>query len=205
MRIARAGADDYTARARLRHAALELFAERGYEGASVRAIAERAGVTAGLIVHHFGGKEGLRDAVDGWMVQGFSDALAEVPSDVPADELSAGVGAAVARVMGADKHLRGYLRRSLLEDSTASVALFERFIELTRAELEHLRAADGLQDDVDPLWAPFQILFLIVGPLLLEPLVQSHLEEPVFEESVIARRSGANLRLLSHGVFRTET
>ena len=59
--------------------------------------------------------------------------------------------------------------------------------------------------DVDRLWAPFQILFLIVGPLLLEPLVQAHVDEPVFDESVIARRSGANLRLLSHGIFRTET
>lgn len=186
----------------MRQAGLELFAERGFDGASVRAIAERAGVSAGLVVHHFGGKEGLRQAVDAWMVQAFSDALADVPSDVPPEELSAGVGAAVADVMGADEHLRGYLRRSLTEDSGASVALFERFIELARVELENLRAADGLQDDVDPLWAPYQLVFLIVGPLLLEPLIQQRLDGPVFNIDVIARRSAANLRVLSHGMFR---
>jgi AcrR family transcriptional regulator len=195
--------EDYTTRARLRQAAFELFAAHGYDGASVRAIAARAGVSAGLVLHHFGGKEGLRQAVDEWMVQAFGDALADVPSDVPAEELSAGVGAAVARVMGANEHLRGYLRRSLMDDSSASVALFERFIELASRELEHLRAADGLQDDVDPLWAPYQLVFLIVGPLLLEPLIQQRLDEAVFDVDVIAGRSAANLRLLSHGIFRT--
>jgi hypothetical protein len=105
--------------------------------------------------------------------------------------------------MGANEHLRGYLRRSLMDDSSASVALFERFIELASRELEHLRAADGLQDDVDPLWAPYQLVFLIVGPLLLEPLIQQRLDEAVFDVDVIAGRSAANLRLLSHGIFRT--
>ena len=40
-------------------AARDLFAERGYEGASVRAIASRAGVDAALIRHFFGDKEAL--------------------------------------------------------------------------------------------------------------------------------------------------
>ncbi len=194
--------DDFTARARLRQAALELFALRGYRGASVRAIADRAGVSPGLVVHHFGSKDGLRRAVDAWMVQEFSDALAQVPSGVPPSELSAGVGAAVADVIGSDAHLRGYLRRSLSEDSAASAALFQRFVELADAELGHLRAADGLQDGVDPLWAPYQVVFLIVGPLLLEPLIQRRQADPVFGADVIRRRSAANLRLLSHGIFR---
>lgn len=40
-------------------AALTLVSEGGFEAASVRAIAERAGVTAGLIRHYFGTKEAL--------------------------------------------------------------------------------------------------------------------------------------------------
>ena len=39
--------------------ARELFAARGYAGASVRAIARGAGVDPSLINHYFGGKEGL--------------------------------------------------------------------------------------------------------------------------------------------------
>jgi AcrR family transcriptional regulator len=35
------------------------FAERGYEGATVRRIAERAGVDAAMVNHWFGGKEAL--------------------------------------------------------------------------------------------------------------------------------------------------
>jgi AcrR family transcriptional regulator len=43
----------------IREAARKLFLERGYEGATMRAIAKEAGVDASLIVHFFGNKIGL--------------------------------------------------------------------------------------------------------------------------------------------------
>jgi AcrR family transcriptional regulator len=46
--------------------ARDLFAERGYEGASVRAIAARAGVDASLVMHFFGSKIGLLEAAIEW-------------------------------------------------------------------------------------------------------------------------------------------
>ena len=55
--------DDLTGRARLRDAAIEGFAAQGF-GESLRAIAARAGVTAGLVRHHFGSKENLRAECD---------------------------------------------------------------------------------------------------------------------------------------------
>src|SRR5438552_13291753 len=46
-------------------AALELFSERSFDGASTRAIADVAGVTQPLLNYHFAGKEELwRAAVD---------------------------------------------------------------------------------------------------------------------------------------------
>jgi AcrR family transcriptional regulator len=46
-------------------AARKLFAERGYDGASMRAIAAEAGVDAALVVHFFGNKPALlAEAVD---------------------------------------------------------------------------------------------------------------------------------------------
>src|SRR6478735_9128458 len=46
-------------------AALDLFSERSFDGASTRAIAELAGVTQPLLNYHFAGKEELwRAAVD---------------------------------------------------------------------------------------------------------------------------------------------
>lgn len=44
-------------------AARVLFVEKGYDGASVRAIAGAAGVDAAMVNHWFGGKEGLFQAV----------------------------------------------------------------------------------------------------------------------------------------------
>lgn len=50
----------------LRAAGLALFAERGFEGASTHAIAERARLPQGLVRYHFGSKEGLwRDVIAG--------------------------------------------------------------------------------------------------------------------------------------------
>jgi AcrR family transcriptional regulator len=46
-------------RAQLLDAARAEFAERGYDGATVRAIAERAGVDAAMVNHWFGGKDAL--------------------------------------------------------------------------------------------------------------------------------------------------
>ena len=54
---------DLTARARIRDAAVRRFAAEGF-GASVRAIAGDAGVSPGLVLHHFGSKEALRVACD---------------------------------------------------------------------------------------------------------------------------------------------
>jgi len=51
-------ASDYTRQSILK-AAVALFAERGYEGASVRAIVSKAGVNQAAINYHFKGKDGL--------------------------------------------------------------------------------------------------------------------------------------------------
>jgi len=46
-------------RAQLLGAAATVFAERGFTGASLDHISERAGLTKGALYHHFGSKEGL--------------------------------------------------------------------------------------------------------------------------------------------------
>ena len=54
---------DLTARARIRDAAIECFAQEGF-GTPFRTIAARAGVSPGLITHHFGSKGALRTECD---------------------------------------------------------------------------------------------------------------------------------------------
>lgn len=51
------------ARDKLLEAALSAFAEHGFHGATVRDISRRAGVSQGLITHHFGDKERLWNLV----------------------------------------------------------------------------------------------------------------------------------------------
>ncbi len=57
--------EDASTRERMLDAALSAFSELGYDGASTREIASRAGVNQGLIPYYFGSKEALwREAVD---------------------------------------------------------------------------------------------------------------------------------------------
>ncbi len=53
---------DLTTRARIRNAAIELIGAHGFERASMRMIAQAAGVSPALVIHHFGDKNGLRAA-----------------------------------------------------------------------------------------------------------------------------------------------
>lgn len=55
-------------RRRLLDAAAELFVERGVDGTSIEAIAQRADRTSGAVYDHFGGKDGiLLGLLDSWV------------------------------------------------------------------------------------------------------------------------------------------
>ena len=59
-----AGADDRTTRARIRDAAIDCIAQHGLTDTTVRKIAAAAGVSPGLVIHHFGSMDALREACD---------------------------------------------------------------------------------------------------------------------------------------------
>ncbi|MBE0527970.1 MAG: helix-turn-helix transcriptional regulator, partial [Thermoleophilia bacterium] len=56
--------DDRTTKARIRDAAIRCVAERGITAMTARHVAEVAGVSPALVIHHFGSMEGLRAACD---------------------------------------------------------------------------------------------------------------------------------------------
>jgi AcrR family transcriptional regulator len=195
--------EDLNSRARLRDAAVRLFAERGVAGTSVRDIAEAAGVTAGLITHHFGSKERLKAAIDELMVEVFT-----APLTAPSDQSSptaAGVADALAHTMAAHPDLRAYLRRSFLENDPASGEVFDRLVGLLHDRLTEMQAAGMLRTDLDLDWAPLQVLFLHFGPLLLGPAVERILNIDSYAEDVIRRRSRAHLELLTRGFLSNPT
>jgi AcrR family transcriptional regulator len=59
--------------------AVDVFAEHGYAGGSIRTIAEKAGVSHATLIQHFGSKEGLLTAVlEEWDRRTVEDSLADV-------------------------------------------------------------------------------------------------------------------------------
>ena len=64
----RSASDDRTAVARIRDAAIEQWGQHGFN-VGLRSIAEGAGVSAALVIHHFGSKEGLRKACDDYIAE----------------------------------------------------------------------------------------------------------------------------------------
>lgn len=77
---------DLTARARVRDAAVGLFGRSGFN-VSVRAIADAAGVSPGLILHHFGSKQGLREACDDYVLRRIRDYKEQAVRPASADQL----------------------------------------------------------------------------------------------------------------------
>jgi len=66
------------ARARVLDAAVELFAERGYDGTSVSQVIARAGVAKGGFYHHFASKEALLYEVYGDLIGRQLSGMAEI-------------------------------------------------------------------------------------------------------------------------------
>lgn len=60
--------ENMAAPVRIRDAAIEMFGRHGFD-VGLRAVAEAAGVSAGLVIHHFGSKEGLVRACDDYIAQ----------------------------------------------------------------------------------------------------------------------------------------
>ncbi|MGW7522550.1 TetR/AcrR family transcriptional regulator [Streptomyces sp. NPDC054783] len=94
-------------RTRILHAAGAVFAERGYEAATVREIAGRAGVNQALIFRYFGSKKALLTEV---MAQGSKEQLLRTPPDRLFETALRGVLAEEGGEPGSDRLLAVYLR-----------------------------------------------------------------------------------------------
>jgi AcrR family transcriptional regulator len=95
-------------RAALIRASLKLFGQKGFDGTSTRDIAAAANANIGSIAYHFGGKEGLRLACAGFIVEtiqriaGPAIAAASAPGDGRSGEAAAAaqIDAIVQRMVG---------------------------------------------------------------------------------------------------------
>src|SRR4051812_34360436 len=135
---------DLTARARIRDAAIRRFGSEGF-GAPVRAIAAEAGVSPGLVIHHFGSKDGLRGVCDEHVLRVIREAETEAfTQGAPADWL--------AQLAGLDAYapLVGYLVQTLLAGGDLAATLLRRMTEDAEAYLADAVAAGRMRPSRDP-------------------------------------------------------
>ena len=120
--------EDLTARARIRDAALRLIADHGVEGATIREITKAAGVSGGLVRHHFGSKDDLRAACDAYALE----QLVKIKEQA----ILAGEVANVSFMTAAHPTLLlifRYLARSMVDGSASAAAMFDEMVDLTEA------------------------------------------------------------------------
>lgn len=169
----RATNDDLTSKARIRNTALDLYAQYGEDRISLRAIAAEAGVTLGLVQHHFKTKAGLRDAVDQLVVDYFAQAIAEVSTEGSPAELAAARDDAVRRMLVDNPPVVNYIRRSVLEASDDRLHLLDVLVELTRKEVSALRDAGIASTQRRESTQVVSVLLRQMGELLLQPFVDA--------------------------------
>lgn len=112
--------EDLTARARIRDAALTQFAERGVKGATIKSIAEQAGVSPGLVQHHFGSKEKLREACDAAVIEVFRRRTTQgaLTGEITKPEF-------MADLFAASPLLMRYLARTAVDGGSGAAAVLD--------------------------------------------------------------------------------
>jgi AcrR family transcriptional regulator len=158
--------EDLTARARIRDAALRHFAEHGFAKASIRAIAKTAGVSSGLVRHHFGSKEDLRRACDEYVL----DTLNRVNEQVRHESNLADpvfVSASRREV----SPFQGYVARALVDGSETVSPLFDQAVAMTGQWLEVIDA----KRDAPPAISRQDRAALIMAMKMAIPMMREHL------------------------------
>jgi AcrR family transcriptional regulator len=164
---------DLTGKARIRNAALDLYAQYGEDRVSLRAVAAEAGVTLGLVQHHFKTKEGLRQAVDQLVVDYFAHAIAEAPTDGAATQIGAARDEAVREMLAVNPPVVNYMRRALLDPSLDQTRLLDMVVELTQREITSLHKAGHASTKRRQSTQIVRVLVRQMGELLLEPMVDA--------------------------------
>ena len=191
---------DLTAKARIRDAAMKLFGEQGVAASSLRAVARAAGVSPGLVVHHFGSKDGLIRAVDEVVLMRINLAVSEVPLEGSTGDVIEQRAEMVAAFLRGQPALCDYLGRALSERTQASAELFHRLFSFAARD-ERLVSAGLLRNDTDPFWRAMHQVILVVGPLLLRPLVERELGGELLGEENLVRWTRARTDLLRRGLY----
>jgi TetR/AcrR family transcriptional regulator, regulator of cefoperazone and chloramphenicol sensitivity len=183
--------EDLTARARIREAALKHFAEEGYERATIRRIAKTAGVSPGLLRHHYGSKDALRTACDEYVVETLHRLNAQLIADPSVS----------ATTRHTSKRFGRYVARSLADGSTTVGTIFDEMVTLTE---QWLAGADEARSDpplIDRRIRAALVNAMAIGIPLLHEHVSRALDTDMFEPEGDRLVALALLDIYSHPII----
>lgn len=136
--------EDLTTTARIRDAAIDQVGRHGF-GVGLRKIAEAAGVSAALVIHHFGSKDGLLTACDDYIAETIRQQKSQaIQTSDPATWL-----AQLAEIESYAP-LTAYLVRSMQSGSPLTKTLWRTMIDNTEAYLDEGVQAGTVKPSRDP-------------------------------------------------------
>jgi AcrR family transcriptional regulator len=193
---------DLTAHARIRNAALEGFARRGVAATSIREVAAAAGVSPGLVQHHFGTKEGLRRAVNEYVVAVAVAAFANLVSE-DSQEAWTAMGNTVTAWVAENRTALRYLARGLSEGDEDASRILESLLRIAEQKwLDPLATAGALRPEVDRDWAALHVFLFNLACVLFEPALDRHLADAFFSAGQLARWNVATTDLYRQALMR---
>jgi AcrR family transcriptional regulator len=195
------GPADLAPRARIREAALRLYAEHGLRATSIRMVADEAGLSAGAVMHHFKSKDDLAEAVQHAVIATIRQAVSEVGLGEPPHVAARARRQAFDQLVSDSPAIAGYLRRVILDGGPAGLALFAEGFDLVRSEMRAQVDAGVARPLPDPdvglvLYRALHLTHILFGPLI-EQLLDLSLSDP----AVLERFRDATVDLLTRPVF----
>lgn len=157
---------DLTTKARVRAAALDLVGEQGLDATTIRQVAARAGVSVGVVQHHYKSKADLADDVRAWVLARIVEAAGAVSSGAR-DDAARPELAAFDDLMAGNPKLAAYIRRILIEATPNAQRWFAEAVDRTTEQLREQRP-DGLAEHPDELRTVAAMLLVVTfGPVIL--------------------------------------
>jgi len=194
-----------TAREEICEQALRLFAERGAENVSLRQVAAAADASPSLVVHHFRGKNGLRDAVNEQAMavfERFMEDATPTASDGLADVLDSFLPWRLVSRLPAGSPLPLHLGRLLMSDEPIGQHVFRLWHQVKLAWLDTMAGfgpARDIEDDQSLHAAWLTVNDLAV--LLLRHQLWSLLGKDPLETSEARRWAGFRAVVYRDGLF----
>jgi TetR/AcrR family transcriptional regulator, regulator of cefoperazone and chloramphenicol sensitivity len=137
-------ADDLTAAARIRDAAIDQVGQHGFS-VGLRAIAQAAGVSAALVIHHFGSKDGLLRVCDDYIIEQIRQSKSESLRSADATSWFAQMAEIESYAP-----MMAYLVRSMQSGSALAKTFWQRMIDNAEEYLEEGVRAGTLKPSRDP-------------------------------------------------------